>query len=223
MNLNKENWEKVSLSEVCDKVKTVEIRKQTGKFNYVDIGSVDSNLNRISEISNIDWSQASSRARQIIKTNDTLFSTVRVNLQRIAFINNEISNGIASTGFTVIRAKTDCINERFLFYSVLSPEFVNRLVLLQVGTAYPAVTDKVVFSQTISFPPLEEQQKIADLFQTLENPIERAEAQEKNLRRLAKRLIDGLINEKPTFGILLEDKVLSKVNFADVTDCIEQH
>jgi restriction endonuclease S subunit len=223
MNLNKDNWRKVKIGEVCEKVKTVDIRKQTGKFNYVDIGSVNSELNRVNDVSEVDWTQASSRARQIIRINDTLFSTVRVNLLKIAFIKNEILNGIASTGFTVIRAKNNLIDSRFLFYSVLSPEFIHNLVLLQAGTAYPAVSDKIVFSQNIPLPPLEEQKTIADLFQSTDAAIEHADEQEKNLRTLAKRLIDGLINEQPTFGNLLESQKLSKVKFADVTECIEQH
>lgn len=216
MNLNKENWRKVKIGDLCEKVKTVDIRKQKGKFNYVDIGSVNSELNRVNDVSEVDWTQASSRARQIIQINDTLFSTVRVNLLKIAFIKNEILNGIASTGFTVIRAKNNLIDSRFLFYSVLSPEFIHNLVLLQAGTAYPAVSDKIVFSQHIQLPPLEEQQTIADLFQSTDAAIEHADEQEKNLRTLAKRLIDGLINDKPTFGNLLESQKLSKVKFADV-------
>ncbi|MBL0247662.1 MAG: hypothetical protein IPQ28_08780 [Sphingobacteriales bacterium] len=98
MKLKKDNWTTVKLSEVCEKTSNVDIRKQSGKFKYIDIGSINSTAKRISEIQELDWSVASSRARQIVKKGDTLFSTVRVNLERIAFVDKkEIPNAIAST------------------------------------------------------------------------------------------------------------------------------
>ena len=116
MKLRKDRWKLVKLSEVCEKTRNVDIRKQVGKFNYIDIGSINSTAKRISEIQELDWSIASSRARQIVKKGDTLFSTVRVNLERIAFVDKEIPNAIASTGFTVIRANEKAESE-YLFRS----------------------------------------------------------------------------------------------------------
>jgi len=130
MKLQKETWQTVKLSDVCEMVSSVDHRKQKGIFNYVDIGSINSELNRINEIQEMDWSNASSRARQIIKKNDTLFSTVRVNLKRIALIDREIPNGIASTGFTVLRAKESIVDPFFLFYVSVSPSFIEKLIQL---------------------------------------------------------------------------------------------
>jgi len=128
MKFNKDMWEIVRLGEVCEKIKTIDYRKQQGIFHHIDIGSVDSNSKRIAEIQEIDWIDASSRARQVIKKDDTLFSTVRVNLERIALIDKEISNGIDSTGFTIIRANKKA-NPEYLFYSVSSPIFIEKLCL----------------------------------------------------------------------------------------------
>jgi type I restriction enzyme S subunit len=156
MKLRKDKWETVKLSEVCDKTSNVDIRKQSGKFNYIDIGSINSSAKRISEIQELDWTIASSRARQIVKKGDTLFSTVRVNLERIALIDKEIPNAIASTGFTVIRANEKAEPE-YLFYSTSSPLFIAKLCKLQKGTAYPAVSDRIVFNEEIYLPSLNEQ------------------------------------------------------------------
>ena len=223
MNLEKEAWQIVKLIDVCEKAERIDSRKQTGDFNYVDIGSIDSELNRIANIQVINWHNASSRARQVIRKNDTLFSTVRVNLKRVALIDNEIPNGIASTGFTVLRAKEEAINPCFLFYNSINPNFIDGLIQLQVGTAYPAVTDKIVLSQEIPLPPLEEQQRIVELFQSIEQVIIHADVQEKNLKLLQKSLSNNLTGKTPVFGNLLSNDNCKPRSFSDIVMCIEEH
>ena len=222
MRLSKNNWKIVKLLDVCQKVKNADIRKQSGKFNYIDIGSINSNAKRISEIQELDWSNASSRARQIVEKGDTIFSTVRVNLERIAFLDKEIPNAIASTGFTVIRAN-EKIDAAYLFYSTISPTFIGKLCKLQKGTAYPAVSDKIVFNEEIPLPPLEEQKQIASLFQAIETTMEQVEGQENNLKNLQKSLIEGLMNPTPLFGNLLNNKNCTATTFGDVADCDKRY
>lgn len=216
MNLNRETWENVTIHDVCEKAQKIDAKNKKGTFNYIDIGSIDSELKRILEIQTIDWCDASSRARQLIRKGDTLFSTVRVNLERIAFIEKEIPNGIASTGFTVLRANRRIIPE-FLFYSVIVSNFIQRIVALQKGTAYPAVTDKIVFNQQIPLPPLEEQKRIAALFQSLDAAIEQTEAQEKNLRNLIAKLSAKLINKNPEFGNLIDSDHLPHYTLGSIS------
>ncbi len=212
MKLNKEKWEKIRLGDVCVKAKSVDIRKQQGIFNYIDIGSVNSELKRVANIQELDWDIASSRARQIVKNGDTLFSTVRVNLERVAFVESELNNLIASTGFTVIRANEKSDNQ-FLFYTVSSSHFIERLSKLQKGTAYPAVTDRIVFDEQIPLPPLSEQKQIAALFQSIEIAMEQVDGQEKNLLQLKNKLLRDLFSDKKEFGNNLTVKDFETVRF----------
>jgi len=213
--LRKDKWETVKLSEVCDKTSNVDIRKQSGKFNYIDIGSINSSSKRISEIQELDWTIASSRARQIVKKGDTLFSTVRVNLERIALIDKEIPNAIASTGFTVIRANEKADPE-YLFYSTSSPLFIAKLCKLQKGTAYPAVSDRIVFNEEIYLPSLNEQKQIASLFLSIEMAIEQVDSQEKKLKSLRKSLINKLTKQNPEFGNLLSKSNCQEYTIGDL-------
>jgi len=215
MKLRKDKWEFIRLGDICEKVKSVDIRKQKGTFNYIDIGSINSELKRVSEIQEIDWSVASSRARQIVKKGDTLFSTVRVNLERVAFLEHELNDLIASTGFTVVRANEKS-DGQYLFYTVSSPQFIDRLSKLQKGTAYPAVTDKIVFNEEIPLPPLEEQKQIAALFQSIETAMEKVEGQEKNLKALRKSLINKLTKQNPEFGTLLTKSIYKEYSIGDL-------
>jgi len=217
MKLNKDKWEKVILGDVCEKAKTIDIRKQTGSFNYIDIGSIDSSLKRINLIQTIFWTEASSRARQIVKKYDTLFSTVRVNLERIALITDDIPNAIASTGFTVIRSN-EKVNPIFLFYVCSSPNFITKLAALQKGTAYPAVTDKIVFNQEIPLPPFKEQNLIASLFKSIETIIEQVEIQKKNLKLLRKNLINKLSKKSFHFGNLIQKSKCKEISIREVAN-----
>jgi type I restriction enzyme S subunit len=212
MKLRKDKWEVVKLGDISERAKCVDIREQTGVFKYIDIGSVDSNLKRISVFQEINWKDASSRARQIVFKGDILFSTVRVNLERIAFIDKEISNGIASTGFTVIRS-SEKVNSEYLFYAVSSPNFIDRLSNLQKGTAYPAVTDTIVLNESIPLPPLDEQIQIASLFQSIESAMEQVEGQERNLLKLKNKLLEDIFSEKQRFGNHLEAKDFETIRF----------
>jgi type I restriction enzyme S subunit len=215
MKLRKDKWSIVKLSDVCQKTNNVDIRKQSGKFNYIDIGSINSTAKRISEIQELDWSIASSRARQIVKKGDTLFSTVRVNLERIAFVDKEIPNAIASTGFTVIRANEKASPE-YLFYSTSSPSFIEKLCKLQKGTAYPAVSDRIVLNEEIVLPPLSEQKQIATLFQSIETAMEQVDGQEKNLLKLKNKLLKDLFSDKQEFGNHLRAKDFETVKFEKI-------
>lgn len=215
MKLRKDKWKVTRLKEVCEKAKSINVRNQQGSFNYIDIGSIDSNSKRISGIEELDWSMASSRARQIIKQGDTLFSTVRVNLERIAFVENDIPNGIASTGFTIIRAN-EKVESKYLFYSTSSPKFIEKLCLLQKGTAYPAVSDKIVLNEEILLPPLEEQKQIAALFQSIETAMEQVDGQEKNLLNLKNKLLKDLFSDKKDFGNHLNEEDFEIVKFEKI-------
>src|SRR5690606_13507754 len=217
MKLKKEIWKRDKLGVVCLRAKKIDYKKQSGFFKYIDIGSIDSELKKVSEIQEMDWQEASSRARQVVQKGDTLFSTVRVNLERIAFLDSELQNTIASTGFTVIRSNGKTIPE-YLFYSVSSPNFIERLVLLQKGTAYPAVTDSIVFDQEIPLPPIEGQKRIAACFQSNDAGIEQCEKQEGKLRGLRSKLANDLVKPEPEFGSLLTSENCKPVTLADLAN-----
>ena len=104
------------------------------EITYIDISSIDNVANRIGESKSFLLLDAPSRARQIIKTGDVLFSTVRPYLRNIAAVRDEFDSEIASTGFSVLRP-ADGIEPTFLFYKAISADFVNALSGQQIGRA----------------------------------------------------------------------------------------
>ena len=183
------DWSMVKLGEICEKAAKIK-RKETipdEEFIYLDIGGIDNQSNHIADYKTYYWKDAPSRAQQIVKVGDTLFSTVRTYLKNIARIDNsQFENQICSSGFTVIRAINGLADSKFLFILSLSGAFLQPLNKLQTGTSYPAVRDNDVFGQIIPLPPLPEQRaivsKIEQLFSDLDNGIENFEKAQKQLK-----------------------------------------
>jgi type I restriction enzyme, S subunit len=206
-------WEVRMLGEVCEKVQVVRRKEMNpnDELIYLDIGGIDNTINKIVSHKTYIWKDAPSRAQQIVKKHDVLFSTVRTYLKNIASVDNDKYNGqIASSGFTVIRGSKS-LNHKFVFYYSLSNIFLQPLNELQTGSSYPAVRDKDVFSQPLPLPPLAEQErivaKIEELFSELDAGIaslKTAQAQLKTYRQaVLKYAFEGkLTNDKVNEGEL---------------------
>lgn len=154
-------WKEVKLEDVCESIKKRQITNDENEiFQYIDISSINNKTLQIEKAEWINGKIAPSRARQIIKTGDVIFSTVRTYLMNIAYVSKAFNNQIASTGFCVIRGQKDKLNGKFIFYKSISNDFLYPLNKMQYGAVYPAVRDKDVLSQYIFLPTLPEQQQI---------------------------------------------------------------
>ncbi len=174
----REDWIEIELGKVCLKADKVNRNQMPPNdyFFYIDIASIDNKSNIIIDHKSYKWGDAPSRAQQIVKLGDVLFSTVRTYLKNIAQVNNpQFDDHICSSGFTVIRGKKEVLNQNYAFYFSIYEGFLQPLNELQTGTSYPAVRDKDVFSQKIPLAPLPEQRaivsKIEQLFSELNNGI----------------------------------------------------
>jgi len=133
-------------------------------FSYIDISSVSRETKKIENIAKIFPQEAPSRARQIVKEKDVLVSTVRPNLNAVAYISQEFDCATASTGFTVLRCKETKIDSKYLYYWVRSSPFIDDMTRKSTGASYPAISDKIVKESKIPLPPIAEQKRIAAIF-----------------------------------------------------------
>jgi len=184
------SWSWVKLGEICKKVEKVRNPNEDEQFSYLDIGGINNHSNKVESFKQYKWKNAPSRAKQIVQSDDILFSTVRTYLKNIARVPKSSELQIASTGFCVIRPDLYRVVSDYVFYFTLSKDFLERLNTLQTGSSYPAVRDRDVFNQKIPLPPLQEQhrivEKIEELFSELDNGIEnlrKAKAQIKTYRQ----------------------------------------
>jgi type I restriction enzyme S subunit len=180
-------WVKVKLGEVCLPVDNIRPEDSPDtEFTYFDIGGIDNEKYRIAETKTIAGRNAPGRARQALRKNDVLFSTVRTYLHKIARLEDDYPNPVASTGFAVIRAAEGVVS-KFLFFQILSEDFLQPLHVLQTGTSYPAVRARDVFAQPILLPPTLEQERIVTKLDAALSRLERGQ----NAARKAKERLEN--------------------------------
>jgi type I restriction enzyme, S subunit len=194
-----EGWVWTKLGEISDDIETVNPKVTPDKeFTYLDIASIDNSQQKITNPKRYICRDAPSRARQLIKVGDILFSTVRTYLKNIAMVTETYDRQVASTGFCVIRPLNQ-INNKLIFYLVQIESFLNPLTQIQRGTSYPAVRDSDVFERIIPLPPLTEQHKIVEEIEQrfsvadeIEKVVDQSLKQSERLRQsILKRAFEG--------------------------------
>ncbi|HBO69731.1 MAG TPA: hypothetical protein DD658_06185 [Deltaproteobacteria bacterium] len=126
---------------------------------YVDISSVEE-VEGVANSREIEFSEAPSRARRIVRPGDTILSTVRTYLKAVAHFEAPLPNLIVSTGFAVLRPN-NLVFPKFLYYMVRCEEFVQAVVAHSVGVSYPAINPSELSALAAWIPSPEEQRAVA--------------------------------------------------------------
>ena len=155
-------WKEYPIADCVGKCQTWNPKSSgSGSFDYIDLSSVDKGTKSIASTERYECSDAPSRARQLVETDDVLVATVRPNLNGVALVNCAHHGMTASTGYCVLRPDKNKLDSRFLFHWVKTDVFVRRMVDVATGANYPAVSDAKVKTSKILLPPLAEQKRIA--------------------------------------------------------------
>ncbi|MBP9225570.1 MAG: restriction endonuclease subunit S [Verrucomicrobiales bacterium] len=196
-----DGWARAPFSSVTvDPIQRVPDEKE--KITYIDIGSVDRDTKTVVEPQSILGKDAPSRARKVIQTGDVLVSTVRPNLNAVALVESQYDGQFASTGFDVLRSPV--MDSRWLFYSVRTPEFLDRMSELVQGALYPAVRSKDIRSFVIPIAPLAEQKRIADKLEAVLGRVDACRTRLDRVPALLKRFRQSVL-AAATSGMLTEE------------------
>jgi type I restriction enzyme S subunit len=130
------------------------------EMEYIDIGNV-SLEHGIGQLQPFRFHAAPRRARKIVRKGDTLISTVRTYLKAVAYVQEDHTNWIASTGFAILRPDVG-IDPRFLYRVTQASPFVAAVVASSTGVSYPAINPSTLGSIAIPLPDLKTQKAIAD-------------------------------------------------------------
>ena len=170
------------------------------EFSYIDIGSVEYGKG-ITQYQKMQFKDAPSRARRVVRRNDIIVSTVRTYLKAVATVPFSDVPQIASTGFIVLRAREDKVLPDFLKYAVLSDAFISLVEAKSVGISYPAINASEIVNLSIPTPSLLEQKRIANLLDTECERIDAAMEQTRASIEEYKKLKQSIITEAVTKGI----------------------
>ena len=186
-----EGWEWCRGYEILNPMET---QKPIGEmFGYIDIASIDNKNNRIIDAKFISVSEAPSRASRKVKFGDTLFSMVRPYLKNIAFVEEEYSNCIASTGFYICNPNKT-LYPKFLFYLMLSEYVVNGLNKYMKGDNSPSINNENITNFFFPLPPLAEQERIVEKVEQLLTIVDTIEQLQEGLKALVKQTKNQVLN-----------------------------
>ena len=165
-------------------------------FKYIDISAVSEGKLTIPS-STVEYGDAPSRARRIIRSGDVIMSTVRPNLKAFAYCQLDSIPYVASTGFAVLRAKENVV-PYFLLCSLLSDDVSGQINRLAVGSNYPAINSSDV--RRLQLPDLSdsEQKRIAAILTSIDTAIEKTET----LIAKYQQIKVGLMHDLFTRGVL---------------------
>jgi type I restriction enzyme S subunit len=182
-----EEWEILPVSEVARvNEKVLSKNDKFEQIQYLDTASV--NEGEISKPQPMSLNEAPSRAKRLLRSQDTVISTVRPNLKHYAFIQRADPNLIGSTGFAVVTPKE--IDSRFLYYSLTTDSVTDYFSSIAASqtSAYPAMNPEAVENLLIGIPSRNEQSRIASILSSLDDKIELNRKINENLEKIASAL-----------------------------------
>lgn len=180
-------WRVVSIKDVAKiNESTIQRDYPCTNIEYIDIASVEKGM--LKSVQELPLLDAPSRAKRIVRDNDTLISTVRPNLEHYTYVKKAKLNTVASTGFAVVTAND--VHPRFLYYYLTTKSFTAYLSQIADShtSAYPAFNPEVIENAELLLPPASEQGAIAHILGTLDDKMEMNQQMNQTLETMARAL-----------------------------------
>ena len=130
-------------------------------FDYIDIDAIDNKAHKVNAVKHLLVKDAPSRASRKVEDGSVLFSLVRPYLENIAYINEQLSHCIASTGFYVCNSN-GILNSKYMFVLMTSNYVIDGLNKFMKGDNSPSIRKEDIENFFFPVPPLFEQQRIVE-------------------------------------------------------------
>lgn len=162
--ISADSWEQTSLGIYLNPMKT---RKPEGEtFRYIDIDAIDNKKQVIREAKETPVSEAPSRASRAVNSGDVLFSMVRPYLKNIAYVTEDMSDCIVSTGFYVCSCK-DGLYSKYLYELLRSKDAIDYLMQFMKGDNSPSIRKDDLLDMPLRLPCIDEQKEICQIVSSL--------------------------------------------------------
>jgi restriction endonuclease S subunit len=212
MKLQESKWQRVSIGNVVNELRiTIDKPADSGIEYYIGFEHIESENLQVKRFGNAcDGVNFSKTFRE----GDVLFGKIRAYLKKVAIAP---FYGLCSGDILVLRTKDEnVLSQELLPYAITTDSFFKLAIDTSIGTTMPRTKWQYISKHTFPLPPLDEQKRLAALFQSVEQSISRAREQEGNLLKLKNQLLRELLGEKKKFGNFLTAKDFEKVKFEKI-------
>lgn len=175
------------VGEVCSSISDT-YRKKKNMVTLINTSDVLEG--RVLNHERVPNSNLKGQFKKTFQRDDILYSEIRPQNRRFAYVDFSPIDYIASTKLMVIRAKKDVVSPKYLYYFLKNSSTVAELQLLaetRSGT-FPQITFSEVANLTIPVPSLAVQEVIVQTMQCLEDKITCNEQINDNLQQQAMSL-----------------------------------
>lgn len=153
--IKSERFRLVPLSEVVIESKVAKDPREVSPkgFYYIGLEHVEPITGEPQGISIVTCEQVRSRSK-VFEQGDILFGRLRPYLRKTFYVEPPYTNGLCSTEFIVLKAKSEFISPLFLREILVSDTVTELVTRMQAGAALPRVSSKDLLSISIPLPPL---------------------------------------------------------------------
>lgn len=163
-------------------------------FNYISLEDVD--VGSLRSYSQQVFSSAPSRARRQLRVGDILVSTVRPNLQSHLLFTSTEPDWICSTGFSVVRCKSQDADPGYVFFHLFGHRVTKQIEAVLTGSNYPAINGGDVRALEIPIPSLPEQSAIVIVLSDMDAELSALEQRLAKTRDLKQGMMQELLAGK---------------------------
>ncbi len=173
-------------------------------YNYIELADINSNTGSVNQTQEIKGSDLPSRARMNIREGDVLMSSVEGSIDKIALIDFEKTNLVASTGFFIFRENKLNKETILVLLNTFSKIYIKRQAQGTILTAIPYDSlNRVVLPIIGSKIQTQITQKIQQSFES--------RRKSKELLKIAKRSVEIYIEKDEEEGLKYINEELQKM------------
>ena len=165
------NWVEKKLGDL---IESVSIKHKFDKKEIILINTSDVLEGKVLNHTFVKNNDLRGQFKKSFIKGDILYSEIRPQNKRFAFVDFDSEDYVASTKLMVLRRKTDEVTEQFLFQFLKSNALIRELQAIaesRSGT-FPQITFSELSNITIQLPTKEEQENIGKKLSNLDKKIE---------------------------------------------------
>ncbi|MDD6253129.1 MAG: restriction endonuclease subunit S [Bacteroidales bacterium] len=195
---NEKKWPFGRFADICAPRSSIKRASKSylpsDSIEYIDISSIDNKRQKLTGTTAFIFSDAPSRAQQVVQYEDVLISMVRPNLKNIAVVDLDHNRLVASSGFCVLRANNRS-NSSFIKSFIGTDAFTQHLMDRVTGANYPAVKEDDIKGCRIGVPPVDLQRQFAERVAVIERQKQLISSAIDEVGRLLSGRMDLYFNE----------------------------